>query len=153
MSQREPTEEEMRAAFEEEMKRISVDDVILQTLVTLVNLGGMRLGGGQPGESAEGRDLAQSRLAIDGARALLPLVPQETAAPIRNALSQLQMAYAREARAAGEPDPAQEPASSGPAGQPPSSQPAPDPAAPDAPAPEDAERARARAKIWTPPGT
>ena len=36
--QREPTEEELRAALEEQMKRITVHDVLLQTVVTLVNL-------------------------------------------------------------------------------------------------------------------
>ncbi len=50
------------------------------------------------------RDLEQARDAIDGARALLEIlersIPSEIG-PLRNALSQLQMAYAREVQAAG----------------------------------------------------
>jgi hypothetical protein len=133
-----PTEEELQAAFEEQMRRIRVEDVLLQTTVTLVNLGARRLGlAAAPGEepSAE-RDLDQARLAIDAVRALLPLCPQDQVEPIAQALSQLQMAYAREAQGGGAEAP----------------QPG-DPAQPEAGGPAaDAERAKARSKIWTPPG-
>lgn len=94
-----PGEEEMRAAMEEELKRISVDDVLLQTLITLLNLGGRRLGT-MPGGEAE-RDLAQVQAAIEGVRALLPVIERSGAAadkdlgPARDVLSQLQMAYAK----------------------------------------------------------
>jgi len=101
--QRPPTEEELRAAYEAELKRIRVDDVIVQTVVSLVNLGG-RKAGLAPGTEDE-RDLDQVRKAIDGARALLPLVEAELgpdAARIRDALSQLQMAYAQSVGAGGQ---------------------------------------------------
>ncbi len=104
-----PTEEELRARLEEELRRITVRDVLLQTVVSLVNLAGQRLGLGEGG--AEARDLAQVRLAIEAVRALLPLVEEddpEQMKPVRDALAQLQMAYAREAGgppgAAGEPE-------------------------------------------------
>src|SRR4051794_716851 len=137
----EPTEEQIRA-FEEQLKRIRVEDVIVQTLVTLVNLGARRLGlTGEP----ESRDLEQAQLAIEGARALMPLIPGDELGPIRDALSQLQVAFAREAQ--GMPGP--------PAGAPPS--PGGDvPAANEASgeqAADEAERAKARSKLWTPPGT
>ena len=93
---RQPTEEELRAAYESELKRIRVEDVLLQTLVSLLNLGGRRAGLA-PGTEDE-RDLGQVRLAIEGARALLPLVEGtvgEDAATLRDARSQLQMAYAQ----------------------------------------------------------
>ena len=95
---REPTEEEMRAALEAEMKRIKVDDVVLQTVVSLINLGGRRAGLA-PGTEGE-RDLDQVRMAIEAVRALMPLIEQNAEVakelgPIRNALSQLQMAYAQ----------------------------------------------------------
>ncbi len=93
---RQPTEEELRAAYESELKRIRVEDVLLQTLVSLLNLGGRRAGLA-PGTEDE-RDLGQVRMAIEGARALLPLVEGtvgEDAATLRDALSQLQMAYAQ----------------------------------------------------------
>lgn len=131
-----PSEEELRAQLEEEMKRIRVEDVLVQTTVTLVNLGGRKLG--LMPEAAGERDLGQAKLAIDGARALVPLIPEEPAAQVRQALTQLQMAYAREARSAGEQAP--------PAGrQPPGEARRQEPA-------EDPERAKARSKIWTPPG-
>ena len=77
MSQQEPSEAEMRAALEEQMRRITVQDVLIQTVVTLINLGGRRLGLAGPPEEAGERDLEQARLAIEGARALVPLLPQE----------------------------------------------------------------------------
>jgi hypothetical protein len=100
------SEEELRARLEEELKRITVRDVLLQTVVSLVNLAGQRLGLVEG--SREMRDLDQVRMAIEAVRALLPLLEEENpeqVGPIRDALSQLQMAYAREAGAppGGEP--------------------------------------------------
>ena len=43
----EPTEEEMRAALEEQMRNIRVEDVVLQTTATLINLAGRRVGPGR----------------------------------------------------------------------------------------------------------
>lgn len=108
-----PSEEELRAAYEAELSRITSADMMLQAAVTLLNIGSYRLAppppgalgaGAAPGAPPAGRDLEQARDAIDGVRALLEIlerrVPSEIA-PLRNALSQLQMAYAREAQAAG----------------------------------------------------
>jgi hypothetical protein len=114
---RQPTEEELRAyaaQLEEQMRQMRVEDVLVQTIVTLVNLGGRRAGlaAGTEGE----RDPEQLRLAIEGARALLPLVEGQLgpdAKAIRDALSQLQMAYARLAgsgQAGAAPGAPQEPA-------------------------------------------
>jgi hypothetical protein len=96
---RQPTEEEMRAALEAEMKRITVDDVLVQTVVSLVNLGGRRAGLA-PGTEGE-RDLDQVQTAIEAVQALLPLLERhhpEEVRPVRDALSQLQLAYARPRR-------------------------------------------------------
>ena len=60
----------MRARLEEELRRITVPDVLLQTIVSLVNLGGQRLG--LTPDTEDMRDLEQARLAIEGVRALLP---------------------------------------------------------------------------------
>jgi hypothetical protein len=142
MSQQEPSEAEMRAALEEQMRRITVQDVLIQTVVTLINLGGRRLGLAGPPEEAGDKDLEQARLAIEGARALVPLLPQEDLGPVKDALSQLQMAYVQLAQA---------PETASNEGEPEAEAPAP---APPAPAADDeAERAKARSKIWTPPGT
>jgi hypothetical protein len=96
----EPTEEELRAAYEAELSRLTTTDMIAQTAVSLLNLGARRLAppSEDPARPSE-RDLEQARDAIDAVRALLEIlerrIPQELR-PLREALSQLQMAYARE---------------------------------------------------------
>jgi hypothetical protein len=88
------SEEQLRAAYEQEIKRVRVEHVLLENVVTMVNLG-LRRTGLMPGTEDE-RDLAQVQLAIESVRALMPQIeqvaPQQLAA-IRDALSQLQMAY------------------------------------------------------------
>jgi hypothetical protein len=116
----EPTDEQLREA----LKQLRVEDVVLQTVVTLVNLSGRRL------TVEDEKDVEQAKAGIEAVRALLPLCPEEEAAPVRDALSQLQMIYVRET---------QEP-------QAPSE-------APEESPKDDEERAKARSKIWTPPGT
>jgi hypothetical protein len=124
-SDRAPTEEELRAAYEAELKRITVADVIVQTTVTLINLAGRKIGLSE--STTDERDLDQVREAIDAVRALLPLVERHAdVAPIRDALSQLQLAYAREVgtRGPAQPDAGDEPQRSGepsPSGEPSSS--------------------------------
>jgi hypothetical protein len=134
-----PSEEELRAALEEQMKRITVKDVLLQTVITLINVSARKLG--LAGDEAE-KDLAQAKQGIEGVRALVPLLPAEEQAAVREPLSQLQMAYAREAGAG--------PQATG------------DRPEEGTPEPEtrnskletdDEERSKARSKIWTPPGT
>ena len=110
---RQPSEEEIRA-LEAEMEKLTVDDVLLQTIVTLINLGARKAG------LAEGTqaDLPQVKQAIDAARALLPVVEPEhgeALAPVRDALSRLQMAYVQ--KTGGQAPPAAEeqpPAQEGP---------------------------------------
>ena len=91
-----PTEEELRAAYEAQIKQIRVEHVLLEHVVTLANLG-LRRTGLAPGTEDE-RDPDQVRLAIESIRALLPLLEQsmpEQAAQIRDALSQLQLAFVK----------------------------------------------------------
>ena len=91
-----PSEEELRAAYEAELKKIRVEQILLEQVVTLINLG-MRRTGMVPGTEDE-RDPGEVRLAIEAVRALLPLIDQSAAAQagaVRDALSQLQMAYVR----------------------------------------------------------
>jgi hypothetical protein len=121
----EPTEEQLRAAYEAELSRISSVDMALQAAASLLNIGAYRLGltggpervAGAAGEAQ--RDLAQVRDAIDAVRGLLGVIersrPQELPA-LREALSQLQMAYAREVQAAGAGQSAAAPAAE-PAGE------------------------------------
>jgi hypothetical protein len=128
---RQPTEEELRAAYEEEIKRVRVEHILLDQIVTMVNLG-MRRTGLAPGTESE-RDPDQVRLAIESIRVLLPLVEQvapEQAGPIRQALSQLQLAFVRIGGAATAPPADTPPAEAQPG--PGASQPPPAPATPQA---------------------
>jgi hypothetical protein len=115
MSQPEFSEEEIRQ-LEAEMERITVDDVLIQTTVTLLNLAARKAGLGAPPDKAPAADWEQVRQAIDGARTLIPLLEQRHAqqlGPIRDTLSRLQMVYAQKAGGqapAGEPAPADQPA-------------------------------------------
>jgi hypothetical protein len=91
-----PSEEELRAQLEAELRKVSVDDVLLQSAVSLVNLGGRKAGLAADTEGE--RDLPQVQAAIDAVNALLPILERrgrEEVRPIRDALAQLQMAYAR----------------------------------------------------------
>jgi hypothetical protein len=141
---RQPTEEELRAAYEAELKKVTIEDVLAQTAVSLVNLAGRRLG------LAEGtqdeRDLEQVRDAIDAVRGLLPVLERRGAAevaPLREALSQLQMAYAQQQAAPGaqpqDTAPAQAPGGGAPEGA---------PAAADKP--EGPGPAQSSGRLWVP---
>jgi hypothetical protein len=92
------TDEQLRQ-IEAEMERITVDDVLLQTLVTLLNLAARKAGlATPPGQQAPPPDLEQMHQAIEGSRAILPLVEQRHAdqlGPVRDTLAQLQMAYSQ----------------------------------------------------------
>ena len=62
MSQpQEPTEEQLLEA----LRRVKVDDVLVQTVATLVNLAGQKL------SVPEAKDPAEAKKAIDAARAML----------------------------------------------------------------------------------
>jgi hypothetical protein len=136
MSEQQPSEEELRAALEEEMKRLRVDDILLQSVVSLINLGIRRLGVAEGTEDE--RDLAQSRVAIDSVRALMPIL--EEVAPdqipaIRDGLSRLQMAYVQAGGGSGAPSSGGEP---------------PKPPEPEEPKPGDAGPAQRSGRLWVP---
>jgi hypothetical protein len=114
MSQPQFSEEELRR-LEAEMERLTVDDVLIQTTVTLLNLAARKAGLGAPREDPThpppppAADWEQVRQAIEGARALVPLLEArhgEQLGPIRDTLARLQMVYAQQA--GGAPAPAQE---------------------------------------------
>ncbi len=121
-----PSEAELRAAYEAELSRITPAEMMLQAAVSLLNIGARRLGltggpehpqpdaGAQPDAQAGARrDLGQVRDAIDGVSVLLEILERsapEQLRPLRDALSQLQLAYAREAQVSGGSEGAKEPA-------------------------------------------
>jgi hypothetical protein len=74
----------------EALKQLKTEDVVVQTVATLVNLAGQKL-------SVEGaKDPDEAKKAIDAARHMLPLVPDDAKPPIQNALDQIQMLYVKE---------------------------------------------------------
>jgi hypothetical protein len=117
---RPPTEDEMRAALEEELRRVRVEQVVTEATVSILNVAVLRAGL-VPGSEGE-RDLDQTRMGIEAVRALLPLVEQalgaEQSRPIRDALSQLQMAYVQAAQADASGEGERPPAPDAPSEQP-----------------------------------
>jgi hypothetical protein len=86
-----PSDEELVQQLEEELKKLKVQDLLVQTLYTVSSLGYRKL-------SAEDRDLEQARLAIEALRTLLPLlkgsVAEEVVRDFKQVTSNLQLAYA-----------------------------------------------------------
>lgn len=157
-----PSEEELRAAYEAEIKKIRIEQILLEQVVSIINLG-MRRTGLAPGTEDE-RDIDQVRMAIEAVRALLPLIEQSApaqAGQIRDALSQLQMAFVRLGGAAGGPEqPAPAPSTADPAAGPqgparpaaPGAGPAPEPegAGQEEPKPGDGGPAQRSGRLWVP---
>ncbi len=102
MSEREVSaEEQERFARElaEEFRRLRVEDLLIQTLVTVSSIGYRRLGLSE--ETKPDRDLGQARLAIETMRALTPVldkfVPAELIRDFNQSVANLQLAYAKAA--------------------------------------------------------
>jgi hypothetical protein len=99
-------EAEFAARLEEELKRVKISDVLVQTLYTLSSLGYHKLG-------TEHRDLPQARLAIDSLRALLPVLkgeaPAEVVRDFEQVVANMQLAYASAVKEAPEEAAPEEP--------------------------------------------
>lgn len=84
-------DEQLIQQFEEELKKLKVRDLLVQTLYTVSSLGYRRL-------SEEDRDLDQARLAIESLRALLPVlegsVDEAVIRDFKQVTANLQLAYA-----------------------------------------------------------
>jgi len=117
---------------EQPVRLPEVQDVMVSTAASLVNLAGIRL------TEREHRNPAKAKEAIEAARALLPLCPEEAVAPIKDALAQIQLLYVKEQRGGAQPGAAEGDERTKGA---------------DERAKGADERAKARAKIWTPPGS
>jgi hypothetical protein len=165
------SEEELRAAYEAELSRLTSADLIAQAVVSLLNLGARRLGpsggapagsvgeaGGGSGQGAGERDLDQVRDAIDAVRPLLDILERgvpEDVRPLRDALAQLQMAYAREvqsgAQAGGTGMQGSAPGASEPAAGPaPAAEGGPGEASPTEQQPDEAGPAQRSGRLWVP---
>src|ERR687891_2889201 len=96
---RQPTEEELRAD-EEQIAKLRIEDLVLQYAVSILNLTARRIA------KEDERDLAQAKVGIDAARALTELVPEAAQPQLRQAVSELQMLYAKHAGEEGGEEPA-----------------------------------------------
>jgi hypothetical protein len=132
-----PTEEELRA-YEEQIAKLRIEDLVLQYAVSILNLTARRIA------KEDERDLAQAKVGIDAARALTELVPEQAQAQLRQALSELQLLYASHA---GEEGGGEGAAPSGEQGGQPSE------GEGDAAAGTEGERRGGDSPLWTPPGT
>jgi predicted nucleic acid-binding protein len=94
-----PSDEELVQRLEEELRKLKVSDLLVQTLYTLSSLGYRKL-------SAEDRDLDQARLAIEALRALTPVleeaVGEDVLRDFKQVTANLQLAYADAAKGAAE---------------------------------------------------
>ena len=86
-----PEQEEMLRQMEEEMARVRVQDLITQSVVSILNLAARRIA------KEDERDLEQGRIGIEAVRALVELLEPDAQREVRNALSQIQMMYAQQA--------------------------------------------------------
>ena len=90
-----PSDEELVQQLEEELKKLKVGDLLVQTLYTVSSLGYRKL-------SADDRDLEQARLAIEALRALLPVlegsIGEDVVRDFKQVTANLQLAYANAAR-------------------------------------------------------
>jgi hypothetical protein len=116
-----PSEEELRARIEEQLRQVRVQDLLVESAASIVNLTARRIA--KPDE----QDLEQARVGIEAVRALVDLIDGEVQGQIRGALSELQLLYARASK--GEPLDAPAGAES---------------------APEQAEQPKPQSKLWTP---
>ncbi len=95
-----PSDEQLLRELEDELKKLKVSDLLIQTLYTVSSLGYRKL-------SEDDRDLDQARLAIEALRALLPVLEEalgeEPVRDFKQVTANLQLAYA-DAAAGKKPD-------------------------------------------------
>jgi hypothetical protein len=127
-----PSEEEVRARIEEQIRNLRVQDLMVESVVSVLNLTARRIA------KEDEQDLEQARVGIDAVRAWVELLPDEAANQIRNALSELQMLYAQKAEGAA-------PGEGGTEEVP--------PAAPGGAEEQSRPEAEPPPRIWTPPGS
>jgi hypothetical protein len=109
MSELGPEEQEQEAIareLAEELRKLKVEDVVVNTLVHVSSIGYRRLGLTE--DSAGERDLPQTALAIETMRALIPVLegflPRELVASFEEQIANLQLAYAKAAKETGAAD-------------------------------------------------
>lgn len=88
-------QEELQRRLEQQLREVRVQDLLLESVASILNLSARRIA------KADERDLEQGRIGIDAVRAVLELIDPEPREQVRDALSQVQVLYAREAQGGG----------------------------------------------------
>jgi hypothetical protein len=106
VSEQSPEEHEQLAEeLAEALRQLKVEDVLIQTLVTVSSIGYRRLGLTE--ETKDERDLEQARLAIETMNTVTPVlerfVPEQLVRDFRQSVANLQLAYAKAAAESGAP--------------------------------------------------
>lgn len=84
-------EQELRERLEEEIRNVRIEDLVIQSAASLLNLAARRIA------KEDERDLEQARVGIDAASALVAYAPEEAKAQLERAVSELKLLYATEA--------------------------------------------------------
>lgn len=126
-----PSQEEMQRQIEEQLRKVRVQDLLLESVVGILNLTMRRIA------KEDERDLEQARVGIESVRAVLELLDPEPREQVREALSQVQMRFAQQSKDGGDA-----PEGGGEGG-------------PERPPPAEPERPQSQRPggLWTPPGT
>jgi hypothetical protein len=102
VSEQEPTREEQERLAREladELRKLNVEDVLVNTLVTISSIAYRRLG--LTPDTREHRDLDQVRLSIETMRAVTPVlenfIPADLIRDFNQSVANLQLAYAEAA--------------------------------------------------------
>ena len=99
MSEHLNDEEQLAQQLAEELRRLRVEDVVIQSLITISSIGYRRLGLTE--DTKDDRDLQQAKLAIDTMSAMTPVlekvVPEELIREFQQSVASLQLAYAQAA--------------------------------------------------------
>lgn len=105
-SESELEQEVIARELAEELRKLRVEDVLVNTLVHVSSIGYRRLGLTE--ESRDERDLGQTALAIETMQALVPVLedflPEELVKGFEDQVANLQLAYAKAAQEPGDAD-------------------------------------------------
>jgi hypothetical protein len=93
-------QEELARELAEELKKLRVEDVLVNALVHVSTIGYRNLGLTE--EARDERDLEQTRLAIETMQALVPVLhgflPEDLVSGFEEQIANLQLAYAKAAK-------------------------------------------------------
>jgi hypothetical protein len=132
------SEEELRAQLEEEIRKVKIEDVILQSVVSILNLAARRIA------KDDERDLEQGKLGIDAAAAIVDFVPEEAKSQLNEAIAELRLLYVKHAEGGGDTEAGEKPDE--PAEKPSDEKTEPEQKEPERKSGEDSG-------LWTPPGS